>query len=132
MTDQHHLSRSADEKPLLLPTHAESQPPRLPEQHNGRPDPRARKLVTRVIPAVLTVVALLSLFRSVFVCHHHYTPDLRNMHGDMLEEETKKVNLEAHVMSKCPDARDCLHDLIVPTMVRVSEKVNFTMSFIGR
>ncbi|KAJ9613763.1 hypothetical protein H2204_014650 [Knufia peltigerae] len=34
-------------------------------------------------------------------------------------------------MSKCPDARDCLRDLILPTMVEVSDKVNFTMSFIG-
>jgi hypothetical protein len=53
------------------------------------------------------------------------------MHVDVLEE-SDKINLEAHVMSKCPDARDCLHDLIIPTMVQVSDKVNFTMSFIGR
>jgi len=52
------------------------------------------------------------------------------MHVDVLEE-SDKINLEAHVMSKCPDARDCLHDLIIPTMVQVSDKVNFTMSFIG-
>jgi hypothetical protein len=43
----------------------------------------------------------------------------------------KLVPLEAHIMSKCPDARDCLQKLVLPTMQRVSEKVNFTLSFIG-
>lgn len=41
------------------------------------------------------------------------------------------VPLEAHIMSKCPDARDCLRMLVLPTMQRAYEKVNFTMSFIG-
>ncbi|KAI4173809.1 MAG: hypothetical protein LQ348_006479 [Seirophora lacunosa] len=34
-------------------------------------------------------------------------------------------------MSKCPDARDCLRDLVVPAMEDVVDKVNFTLSFIG-
>lgn len=41
------------------------------------------------------------------------------------------VPLEAHIMSKCPDARDCLRDMILPVMMRVNSKVNFTLSFIG-
>ena len=41
------------------------------------------------------------------------------------------VPLEAHIMSKCPDAQECLRMLVLPTMVRVYEKVNFTLSFIG-
>lgn len=41
------------------------------------------------------------------------------------------VPLEAHIMSKCPDARDCLRDLVVPAMEQVVNKVNFTLSFIG-
>ncbi|POS75777.1 hypothetical protein DHEL01_v205828 [Diaporthe helianthi] len=41
------------------------------------------------------------------------------------------VPLEAHIMSKCPDARDCLQKLILPAMVRIVDKVNFTLSFIG-
>jgi hypothetical protein len=41
------------------------------------------------------------------------------------------VPLEAHIMSKCPDARDCLHDLVLPTMQRTLDKVNFTLSYIG-
>lgn len=43
-----------------------------------------------------------------------------------------KVPLEAHVMSKCPDARDCLRDLVVPAMEQVADMVDFRLSFIGR
>lgn len=46
-------------------------------------------------------------------------------------KEKALVPLEAHIMSQCPDAQDCLVDLIVPAMQRVSDKVNFTLSFIG-
>ncbi|KAF2752740.1 hypothetical protein EJ05DRAFT_267518 [Pseudovirgaria hyperparasitica] len=35
-------------------------------------------------------------------------------------------------MSKCPDARDCLQKLILPVMANVSDKVDFTLSFIGK
>ena len=35
-------------------------------------------------------------------------------------------------MSKCPDARDCLRDLVVPAMQQVVDKVNFRLSFIGK
>ena len=41
------------------------------------------------------------------------------------------VPLEAHVMSKCPDARDCLRDLVVPAMEKAADKVDFRLSFIG-
>ncbi|OCK82410.1 hypothetical protein K432DRAFT_324352 [Lepidopterella palustris CBS 459.81] len=34
-------------------------------------------------------------------------------------------------MSKCPDARDCLQQLILPTMQNVSDKVDFKLSYIG-
>jgi hypothetical protein len=45
-----------------------------------------------------------------------------------------KVRLEAHIMSKCPDARDCLRDMILPVMQRpeVQGKVAFQLSYIGR
>ncbi|KAF2483155.1 hypothetical protein BDY17DRAFT_250669 [Neohortaea acidophila] len=42
-----------------------------------------------------------------------------------------KVPLEAHIMSKCPDAKDCLHDLILPAMQNVSDMVDFTLSYVG-
>lgn len=41
------------------------------------------------------------------------------------------VPFEAHIMSKCPDARDCLRQLVLPTMQRVIDKVDFTLSYIG-
>ncbi|KAF7175566.1 hypothetical protein CNMCM7691_009131 [Aspergillus felis] len=34
-------------------------------------------------------------------------------------------------MSKCPDARACLQKLVVPTMERISDKVDFGLSFIA-
>jgi hypothetical protein len=47
-------------------------------------------------------------------------------------KSTRKVSLEAHVMSKCPDAKACLQELVVPAMEKVSDKVDFELSFIGR
>ncbi|KAH7395057.1 hypothetical protein DE146DRAFT_658978 [Phaeosphaeria sp. MPI-PUGE-AT-0046c] len=47
-------------------------------------------------------------------------------------EVDTKVPLEVHIMSKCPDARDCLKKLVVPAMSDVSDKVDFKLSFIGK
>ena len=41
------------------------------------------------------------------------------------------VPLEAHIMSKCPDAKDCLRELVVPAMEKIVDMVDFTLSFIG-
>lgn len=45
--------------------------------------------------------------------------------------KTVLVPLEAHIMSKCPDARDCLRDLVVPAMEKIVDMVDFNLSFIG-
>ncbi|ODM19627.1 hypothetical protein SI65_04612 [Aspergillus cristatus] len=45
--------------------------------------------------------------------------------------DNQKVPLEAHVMSKCPDARDCLRQLVVPAMEQVSDLVDFDLNFIA-
>lgn len=45
--------------------------------------------------------------------------------------QTGLVPLEAHVMSKCPDAKTCLEELIVPAMEQVVDKVDFRLSYIG-
>lgn len=42
-----------------------------------------------------------------------------------------KVELEAHIMSKCPDAKDCLQELVVPAMEHAADMVDFRLSFIG-
>ncbi|KAF2473988.1 uncharacterized protein BDR25DRAFT_257074 [Lindgomyces ingoldianus] len=47
-------------------------------------------------------------------------------------EATAKVPMEVHIMSKCPDARDCLQKLVLPAMQNVSDKVDFRLSFIGK
>ncbi|MCJ1341493.1 hypothetical protein MMC09_006789 [Bachmanniomyces sp. S44760] len=64
---------------------------------------------------------------------HVPTEQELNVEAAGLEEATneKKIPLEAHIMSKCPDAKDCLRDLIVPAMERIVDKVNFRLSFIG-
>ncbi|KAF2855770.1 hypothetical protein T440DRAFT_440329 [Plenodomus tracheiphilus IPT5] len=70
---------------------------------------------------IAAFVFLISLFwlARTWNCDHEH-----------LEKDTK-VPLEIHIMSKCPDARDCMKKLVVPTMAEVADKVNFTLSFIG-
>ncbi|KAM0563568.1 hypothetical protein ACHAPJ_001292 [Fusarium lateritium] len=49
-----------------------------------------------------------------------------------VETTDRLVPLEAHIMSKCPDAKEGLELLVLPVMQRVHDKVNFTLSYIGR
>lgn len=43
-----------------------------------------------------------------------------------------KIPLEAHIMSKCPDAQQCFQHLLLPAMEQISDKVDFRLSFIAR
>lgn len=43
----------------------------------------------------------------------------------------RRVPLEAHIMSKCPDAKDCLRQMVLPAMQNVSGIVDFKLSYIG-
>ncbi|KAJ6784003.1 hypothetical protein PWT90_07780 [Aphanocladium album] len=43
----------------------------------------------------------------------------------------RKVPLEAHIISKCPDTRDALRQLLLPAMQQVYDKVDFKLSYIG-
>lgn len=45
--------------------------------------------------------------------------------------QTSHVPLEAHIMSKCPDAKICLEELVVPAMEQVVDMVSFRLSYIG-
>jgi hypothetical protein len=97
--------------------------------------PLNRPRIKHFLSAVLLTSVVLLLLRSIFVCHGTRTQskELRRPSGSVQDVmETEKVALEAHIMSKCPDARDCLQQLVVPTMERVSDKVDFKISFIGR
>ncbi|KAF2083516.1 gamma interferon inducible lysosomal thiol reductase [Saccharata proteae CBS 121410] len=49
----------------------------------------------------------------------------------VIVDEANKVPLEAHIMSKCPDALVCLQSLILPTMANISSEIDFTLSYIG-
>lgn len=53
-------------------------------------------------------------------------------HDLAFKNSSNKVPLEAHIMSKCPDARDCLRELVVPAMEQISGLVDFDLSFIAR
>lgn len=70
------------------------------------------------IAAFVLLVSLFWLARTWNCDHEHL-------------EQDAKIPLEVHIMSKCPDARDCMEKLVLPTMSQVADKVNFTMSFIG-
>ena len=48
-----------------------------------------------------------------------------------IRNHTGFVPLEAHVMSKCPDAKTCLEELVVPAMEQVVDMVDFRLSYIG-
>ncbi|OBT52561.1 hypothetical protein VE04_06135 [Pseudogymnoascus sp. 24MN13] len=61
-------------------------------------------------------------------CHHQTSSDAAPA---VVEKVGKLVPLEAHVMSKCPDTRACLRELVLPAMERVSSKVDFTLTFLG-
>ena len=51
--------------------------------------------------------------------------------ASVAKQNVTRVPLEAHIMSKCPDSKYCLENLVLPTMQNVSDKVDFKLSFIG-
>jgi len=114
--------------------------------------------VKRINTIVLTIVGLFSAFilcsmLGLIVYAAWFDPDpevpVRNgtLHGhphghndygygyggmkDGSKDGPSKIPLEAHIMSKCPDSRDCLRDLVLPAMQNVSGEVDFKLSYIG-
>lgn len=49
------------------------------------------------------------------------------------KEEKQPIEVEMHIMSKCPDAEFCIHQLLLPVMAELSEagKMALTPHFIG-
>jgi hypothetical protein len=88
---------------------------------------------SRPLAIGFAVVALLYFSWSSLVPIVPWTARLGGMPctSTQLTGTKSPVPLEAHIMSKCPDARDCLRMLVLPTMQQVYNKVNFTLSFIG-
>ena len=79
-----------------------------------------------IMISVSLLLAMFLLFAIAVIVEDTLSDEDEMWHGPV------KVPLEAHIMSKCPDAKDCLHDMILPAMVNVSDKVDFTLSFIGK
>lgn len=50
---------------------------------------------------------------------------------ETVTEKKKLVPLEAHIISKCPDTRDALRELILPAMQQIADKVDFKLTYIG-
>lgn len=76
---------------------------------------------------MLSVTAFILLFAALclgVIVQDSWDDDVPYFYG--------RVPLEAHIMSKCPDARDCLHDMILPAMQNVSGIVDFKLSYIGK
>ncbi|TVY19607.1 hypothetical protein LARI1_G002569 [Lachnellula arida] len=90
------------------------------------------------ISGFLTIFALYLLFSPhpniplpYRPCRNHGMPLGEVAHIEDAAMDRPLVPLEAHIMSKCPDAKDCLQKLILPAMMKVVDKVNFTLSYIG-
>ncbi|MCJ1399883.1 hypothetical protein MMC11_003086 [Xylographa trunciseda] len=126
-----------DEKPLFGSTFysPSSSPPML-----RRPHARAtqRALLVFLLAAGLGSFILLHLdliatpMSIIWPGNSDFQSTFMSDHGPVLyAENATRVPLEAHIMSKCPDARDCLRDLVVPAVERIVDKVDFRLSFIG-
>ena len=84
------------------------------------------KLHKRIMYSVTALVTLFMIFGMLAIGYGFITED-----DDDIWTKPSRIPLEAHIMSKCPDARDCLHDLILPAMQLVSHRVDFKLSYIG-
>lgn len=127
------------------------------DQENRRTRPTTATFVRRLFIAVVFLVGYyLLLLKPSPACDGHHNSRLQldrldgapgyvqnDNDGKSLESESLttgaqktvgqiKIPLEAHIMSKCPDAKACLQDLVLPAMEQVSDKVDFRLSFIAR
>ena len=113
---------------------------KLPSHSSDLPPPSSQPLSRwKVISA-----ALGRILSTVFLCFVGYlcitsfilpaSPALFKgfKHSCSGSNTQQKVALEAHVMSKCPDARDCLQQLVLPVMEQTSDLIDFDLSFIAR
>ncbi|KAF6229308.1 hypothetical protein HO133_007424 [Letharia lupina] len=86
--------------------------------------------ITAIIFAFLIITYGLPVRLSTF--NPQGSPEtIRTQPAHAKSNRTGLVPLEAHVMSKCPDAKQCLEELVVPAMEQVVDMVNFRLSYIG-
>jgi len=96
---------------------------------------RSRRSIISYISAIFFIFLIVTYgFPSLFASQHLRPYGAKSASPSRLSSSnrTSLVPLEAHVMSKCPDARDCLRDLVVPAMEQVVDKVDFRLSYIGK
>ncbi|TVY46189.1 hypothetical protein LOCC1_G003092 [Lachnellula occidentalis] len=116
----------------------ESNVDRQNEQHEqlfpDTPAPAPRNHRMAWISGFLTIFALyllLSFHPNIPVpyrpCGSHNVRLGKVAHIKGVATDKPLVPLEAHIMSKCPDAKT----LVLPAMMKVVDKVNFTLSYIG-
>lgn len=136
-----------------LPIHSKEGYGDTPQLGNN-PDRRARPSTTtylcRIGVIALLFIGYILLLRPSSPGCSGIAPQTENYRAEVQEEydnylqpgrfasdahqtlEQTKIPLEAHIMSKCPDAQDCLQKLVLPAMERISDKVDFKLSFIAR
>ncbi len=87
-------------------------------------------VITAIILALIFLTYASPIQLSSFYLHCYPEPiQTQSIHAK--SNQTDLVPLEAHVMSKCPDAKTCLEELVVPAMEQVVDIVDFRLSYIG-
>ena len=100
---------------------------------------RPRRRIIRTYLLAIACVLFLNyyLFPPVVDYIHHQFASKTTTNQDVSPPltpnapEHPRIPLEAHIMSKCPDAKDCLVDLVVPAMQQIEQEVDFQLSYIG-
>lgn len=90
-----------------------------------------RSVVTYMLIVLLLFFTVIYAIPIIIDIFQPRVNSLKPAAGPYSESNNTLVPLEAHIMSKCPDAKDCLVDLVVPAMEQISDKVDFRLSFIG-
>jgi hypothetical protein len=130
-----------------LPIHSDGDP----QDQNERTRPSTATFLRRLCIVVLFLVGYYLLIRPSSTCTQHHTklpesytlgleditnedshnPDAGHIPDAQSTPAQTKIPLEAHIMSKCPDAQACLQKLILPAMEKIYDKVDFRLSFIA-
>ena len=137
---------TVDEKIMLEKRYGRRTPLPIHNRHRSPSNARRRRsiiiyvsLISFIFFGVLYIVPMLSKYyypvteMPLVNTDEPYSPESSSSRSDIpaSASNTNKVPLEAHIMSKCPDARDCLVELVVPAMEQVVDKVDFKLSYIG-
>lgn len=98
-----------------------------------RTDHYSQRSSMRTLVLCMVVVATPYLFMYLVYTQilHHPPRQLQDVVRTATAHDPVRVPLEAHIMSKCPDTKTCLRDLVVPAMEKVYDKVDFKLSYIG-